>query len=87
MDYYDFVMQPYETIPRINFGKQRIGLEPSTVGKAFKTKHIKQLYRYTPIYFGLAPPLLESIAFDIFYTEWLLAGGAQVHFVVSLNYC
>ena len=35
---YDFIMQPYETIPRINFGKQRIGLAPSTVDQAFQTK-------------------------------------------------
>ena len=40
------MMQPYETIPRINLGKLRIGVEPTTVYKAFKTKHTKQLYRY-----------------------------------------
>ena len=31
-------MQPYETIPQKNFGKQCIGLEPSTVDKAFKSE-------------------------------------------------
>ena len=35
---YDFIMQPNKTIPGINFRKQRIGLEPSTVDKALKTK-------------------------------------------------
>ena len=37
--------QPHEQ----NFGKQRIGPEPSTVDKALKQKHIKQLYRYTVV--------------------------------------
>ena len=40
-------MQPYtKQFHELNFGKQRIGLEPSTVDKAFKAKTYQtQLHR------------------------------------------
>ena len=37
VDNYDFIMQPYKTIPRLQLQEQRIGLEPFE-DKAFKTK-------------------------------------------------